>query len=125
VLLDATVVTNFEAGRVDKADAATATEAGAQISAQRQQGRRHPTDKALIADQSRKSGTPVATDVFEIVVLERAIPLLMKPNQNRQDLAETKLPRAKARLQRMAQQLQLPLRLKSLAKFIDAVKEFF
>jgi len=65
--------------------------------------------------------------VYQLLVVgfEVAIVGLMKPNQNRHDLAQAQTARSSASLQAVTQQLAFPLRFKRLAKVIDAAKQFF
>lgn len=52
MLMDATIVADLEARRVDQADAHIPAKIEFEVGTQRQQHRRHPTDKTLIANQT-------------------------------------------------------------------------
>lgn len=60
------VMAYLEAAAIDEADAGTGTKTVLQIHAQRQQGRRHPFYKAVVADQAGKCLSPVHTDMLAV-----------------------------------------------------------
>lgn len=125
MLVDATVVADLEAGRIEETDARTLAKAGAHIGAQRQQGAGYPLDKPPIADQAWKSTLPLSVYLLQIVGFEVAVGGLMEANQNRHDFAEAQTPRAMALSQSISQQLLLPDRFKLLAEIIDGAQQVF
>jgi hypothetical protein len=63
--------------------------------------------------------------MIQVVVLEGAIVLLVKANQNRHDFAQAQAAITVALLQTTAEQLPLPDRFKALAEVIDGAEQFF
>ncbi len=119
------IVTDFDAGRIDKANATTLTKTVLEIDTQGHQTGGEPVNKTLIAREPWKFATPVATDVLLIKMLKITIRLLVEAHQNRHDFTQAHRPSTLAMAQSIADERSLPLGLKGLAKVIDVTKQLF
>ena len=88
MLGNAPIVADFDAGRIDKTDAATLPQTVLEIHTQWHQRRGYPIDETLIAGEPWKFTTPVTTDVLLVKMLEVTIRLLMEAHQNRHDFTQ-------------------------------------
>jgi len=123
MLVDAAVVANVEAGRIEETDACASAKATTQIGTQRQQGARYPLNKAPIADQAWKSTLPLSLHFIPLVGFKGAIGGLMEANHNCHDFAEAQTTRPLSVSQSIVEQLAVPLRFKLLAKIIDPAQK--
>jgi hypothetical protein len=125
MLVDAAVMAHLETGGIDKAKPAAAAKATLQVGIQGKEYRWHPFNKAVVADQARKSLPPVDADVLSIERFEGAVSLHVKGDQDGHDFACTQPVLSLALLDSTAQQMLLPLGFKLLAEVIDVTKQGF
>ena len=125
MLADATVMADLQASGIHETDTATGAETAFEIDAQGNQSRRDPIDEALIADQTGEGIRPILSNVSLVIPFEGAIALVVKSNQQCQDLAQAQLSRAMAPFDATVEQLAIPLGLECSTEVIYVPKQSF
>lgn len=87
VLMNTTIITDGDEGRVDEAHPPTASKQTEQVGAQEREDTRHQLDEARVAHQVRELSTQIDLDVLGVVGFERPVLALVEMDQDRHEFA--------------------------------------